>query len=285
MLWVWIAIALGLLCTLVGMVATVKGTLVIGLLLAVATSVAFGAAAWFYGKDEGSLKKTRRLAGVVTSIVSAIILIPATYYMLQPPSPIGISPSRVDLVQLSDLPNNLKGYINLTVHNRGDDPQYSVWVKLVISSQTLRPETLDIDFPTMEELSLSLKAMLNMAIGTMCLGGKDTYKNPAFLCVIDKLGPRDMFIIKVTSHYPMGSSSPERIGHLSAFVVKFSDHPSQHFDQSEGQPTASSVDHTPPEPFNITSMVHFCPNITEVYTLPRSATCTPNSKHNFKAKD
>ena len=51
MLWVWIAIALGLLCTLVAMVATMKGASIIGLLLAVATSGAFGAAAWFYGKD------------------------------------------------------------------------------------------------------------------------------------------------------------------------------------------------------------------------------------------
>ena len=91
--------------------------------------------------------------------------------MLQPPSPIAISPSKVDLAQLSDLPN-LKGYINLTVHNRGDDPQYDVWVKLVISSKILWPEALDVDFPTMEEPSLSAKAMIDMAVGTMCLGGR-----------------------------------------------------------------------------------------------------------------
>jgi len=263
----------------------VRDALEIGLLLAVATSGAFAAATWFYGKNEGWAKKRKRSVSGLTFIALAGMLSPATYYMLQPPSPIAVFPSIVDLVRLSDLPN-LKGYINLTVHNRGDDPQYDVWVKLVISSKILWPEALDVDFPTMEELSLSVKAMMNMSVGTMCLGGKDKYKHPAFLCVIDKLDPKHMFTIKLTSRLSMdASSTPEHVGHLSAFVVRFSDHPSQHFDQSEGQPTASSVDHTPPEPFDITSMVHFCPNVAEAYKLPINATCTPNSRHNLKASD
>lgn len=286
MLWC-IGIAIGLLCAFLGVVARVNGVwaLQIGVLLAIAISGALAAATWFYGKNKFWLNKQRRLFSSVTFIVLAGTLSPGAYYVLQPPSPIAISPSRVDLIKLSDLAN-LKGYINLTVHNRDNDPQYDVWVKLVISSKILWPEALDVDFPTMEELSLSVKAMLDMAVGTMCLGGKDKYKNPAFLCVIDKLGPKDMFTIKLASRVSVDASSkPENIGHLSAFVVRYSDHPSQHFDQSEGQPAASSVDHTPPEPFDITSMVHFCPNIAEAYKLPKNATCTPNSRHNFKASD
>ena len=206
------------------------------------------------------------------------------YQILEPPSPIAVSPSKVELAHLSDSLNQTRGYINLEVYNRGDDPHYDVWVKLYINSNILRPEILDIDFPTIEERSLAGKDVLDIAVGSMCLGGIDKYKRPAFLWVIDKLIPKEMFVIKMTSPHSIDLSSPERIGHLKAYVVKFSDNPGKHFNHIKGKPPSSGAEHAPPEPFHITTMFHFCPDVAEVYKLQPPMRCTPNSKFNPKGE-
>lgn len=206
------------------------------------------------------------------------------YQYLEPPSPIAVSPSKVELAQLSDSLNQTRGYINLDVYNRSDDPHYDVWVKLLIRSDLLMPEILDIDFPTIEERSLTGKDVLDMAVGSMCLGGKDKHKHPAFLCVIDKLEPKGTFKIKLTSPYSIDISSPDRIGHLLTDVVEFSDVPGKHFNHLKGKPPSSGAEHAPPEPFQITTMFHFCPDVAEVYKLQPPMRCTPNSKYNLKGE-
>ena len=51
------------------------------------------------------------------------------YQYLEPPSPIAISPSEVKLTHLFDPQSTMRGVIDVSIYNKGDDPFYEIWAK------------------------------------------------------------------------------------------------------------------------------------------------------------
>jgi hypothetical protein len=75
---------------------------------------------------------------------------------------------------------NLHGQYDFVVYNRSDAPHHQIWIKLLLNSDFVSPEMLDLDLPTLEERERAGMSINEMAAGTMCMPGKDNIRRPSF---------------------------------------------------------------------------------------------------------
>lgn len=200
-------------------------------------------------------------------------------YIYKEIEPIAVSPSEAKLTSMFDPSKRLRGHIDLAVYNRGDDPYYQIWVKIIIESEFLSAETIDVDFPTLEERARAGEEPRAVMVSASCLRGRDQDSKKAFLCVIDALNPKQLFQIKMTSTYNIADISKEQIGRALLKVIRFSSKPGQLFDNFPYKEKGAASQNSIPENFTSTAMIHFCPDIGEPWKFdPKVMSCTPNSK-------
>lgn len=192
--------------------------------------------------------------------------------------PIAVSPPEVKLTNLFDPSKRLRGHIDLSVYNRGDDPYYQIWVEIIIDSEFLSSETIDLDFPTLEERARAGEEPREVMVSAMCLRGVDMDSHKAFLCTIDSLHPGKAFLIKMTSNYNTAHLSDEQIGRASVKVIRFLKEPGEHYDNFPHKAQGAASQRGIPVGFKSTTMIYFCPDIGEAWKSPSPITCTPNSK-------
>ena len=236
---------------------------------------------WILIKNIGIKRASFQKVGFLVIFLLSVL---GTYefYGYLAEEPIAVSPSEVKLTYLFDTQKRMRGHIDVSVYNRSDDPYYEIWVKILIDSDVLSAESIDLDFPTIEERVRTGENVREIAIGSGCLRGRDKDSRAAFLCIVDALSPKGDFKIQMTTTH-VGSDMPEeQIGIASMKIVTFSKQPSRHFLNFPGKESAASSEHKIPEKFISTTMIHFCPDIGEPFKSPSPITCTPNSKYKIK---
>ena len=190
--------------------------------------------------------------------------------------PIAVSPSEAKLTHLFDPMHRLRGRIVFDVYSRGDDPYYQIWIKIIINSEFLSAGTVDLDFPTLEARIKNGEEFRQAITGSQCLAGGHEYSRQ-FLCVIDRLGPKQSFQINLTSNYNTAHMTDKQIGTVTMSVRKFSQEPGERFenfpDQVKGAGFASPV----PEKFIFKSFIVFCGDMH--WHSPPGLRCTPNSRY------
>jgi hypothetical protein len=205
------------------------------------------------------------------------------FYNYLEEEPIAVSPTEIKLTDLFHPANGLKGVVEFSVYNRGDDPYYEIWAKILVTSDLLSSETIDLDFPTVEERIGTGSDPRGVALASGCLRGRDKDSHSGFLCVIDQLSPKDMFKIQLTTAQTNPSDMPEeKIGTTSIQIVKFSNSPGRRFVNFPGKERGAGSEHTIPEQFTSTTMIHFCPDIGEPFKSLSPITCTPHSKYKIE---
>ena len=196
---------------------------------------------------------------------------------------IAVSPTEVKLTDLFDSHRHFRGYIDLLVYNRGDDPYYQIWVKILIESEFLSADTIDLDFPTLEGRIKDGDDPHAVMVGATCMGGKDKNSKKAFLCFIDSLAPKKSFQIKITSNYNTAHMSGEEIGKVRIVVSKFENYPAKTSDNfPSGEKAAVWQADFPNTESGFTSSryVFFCADVKQHWSFDqRSKICTPNSRH------
>lgn len=273
LLWVPLTTAFAIILFVVA--AMMRGDFRLLLWVALALSVH---PSWILIKNIGSKRASvQKVSFLVLLSVSTL----GTYgfYNYLAEEPIAVSPSEVKLTDLFDPRNRLKGRIDFNIYNRSDDPSYQIWVKIIIDSALLSAESIDVDFPTLEERARAGEEPRAVSVSAMCVRGRDKDSLKAFLCFIDALKPKQFFQIKMSTNYlaPMESSETQ-IGRALIKIVSFSSKSSGHFDNFSHMTKGAATDKTIPEAFEWTTMIHFCPDIGEPWKLQLSIACTPNSK-------
>lgn len=189
----------------------------------------------------------------------------------QPPL-ISISPSSIPLSHLHNPPENMKANVEFNVYNRSDDPQYEVWVKFFINDKNTVAETIGIDFPTIGKAEVEGKDVSEVAAGSHCLSGRDKSSLAAFMCVINVLNPRESFSIVMTLKTTRHSSPIDQLGTISTEVLKYSNFPGRRF-SGQGK-LQFGQEHTTPELFTPTTMIHYCAQKGHAVNPMINITCT-----------
>ena len=197
-------------------------------------------------------------------------------------SPIAITPVQIPLAHSMYPGMDVHGQYDFVVYNRGDNPNYQIWIKLLLNSEVVSPEMLEIDFPTLEERERAGMRLNEMAAGTMCLRGKDNIRKSAFLCVIDALNPRETFKIKLTAIQPFKNSLGNNIGDITSILLRSYDKPSMHYKVDMTKRTGTAAEHNYPETFYPTAMIHFCSEKSPDFLSHMPVTCTKTSKPKTK---
>ena len=197
-------------------------------------------------------------------------------------SPLAITPVRIPLAHSVYPGMEVHGQYDFVVYNRSDDPHYQIWIKLLLNSEVVSPEMLEIDFPTLEERERAGMRLNEMAAGTMCLRGKDNIRTSAFLCVIDALNPRETFKIKLTAIQPFKNTLGNNIGEITSTLLRSYDKPSMHYKVEKTKMTGTAAEHNYPETFYPTAMIHLCSEKRNDFESHMPVTCTKNSKLNAR---
>jgi hypothetical protein len=279
LLWVPLTTALAIILFVVA--AMMKGDLRFLLWVALAL---FIHPSWILIKNIGIKRLSFQKASFLVHLLLATL---GTYgfYSFLAEEPIAVSPSEVKLTHLFDSQSTMRGIIDVSIYNKGDDPYYEIWTKIVINSDFLSAQTIDLDLPTIEERVGTGKDPRGIALASACLRGHDKDSLPAFLCVIDRLGPKEIFKIQLTTVKARPSNAPEdKIGTALIQTVKFSKNPGRRFRNFPGNESGAGSEFTIPEKFTSTSIIYFCPDIGEPFQSPSPITCTPNSKYQIKKR-
>ena len=236
---------------------------------------------WSKQHDRSWHRKYRSpyVLGISLFILSAALI----QYLPKEKELIAVSPPEVKLTGLFDSHNHFRGYTDLLVYNRGDDPYYQIWVKILIESEFLSADTIDLDFPTLEGRIKDGDEPHAVMVGASCMGGKDKNSKKAFLCVIESLAPKKSFQIKMTSSYNTAHMSDEEIGKARIVVSKFENYPAKTSDNFPGGETAAVFEVAFPNTesgFTSSRYVFFCADVKQRWSVDqRSKICTPNSRH------
>lgn len=251
----------------------------------VTLSVSLGVALWEWLKKNGFRKKVRLpysiglALGILLLGWGLIAWVPLTPIK----DPIAVSPPEVKLTDLFDSHNHFRGYSDLLVYNRGDDPYYQIWVKILIESEFLSADTIDLDFPTLEGRIKDGDEPNSVMMSATCMGGQDKNSTKAFLCFIDSLAPKKSFHIKMTSNYNTAHMSDKDIGKARIVVSKFENYPAKTSDNVPGDEKAAAFTaHFPNTEGGFTSSryVWLCAGIRQHWSFDqRSKICTPNSRN------
>ncbi len=240
---------------------------------------------WVVSANIG-IKRTMVRKIVFFLVVGILFFGAYTGYSFLKESPLAITPVRIPLAHAIYPDMNLHGQYDFVVYNRGDDPHYQIWIKLLLNSEVVSPEMLDLDFPTLEERERAGMSINEMAAGTMCMPGKDNIRRPSFLCLIDVLNPRETFKIKLTAMQSFDNASRNNMGEITASLLRSYGKPSMHYSAQIGKRTGTAAEYNYPEAFHRTAMIHYCSK-TRSETRPdvlsdMPVTCTKNSKSNIE---
>lgn len=279
LLWVPLTTAFAIILTVAA--AMIKGDFRFLLWLALALLVH---PLWILARNIGITRSSHQR---ITFLIFLFLSIVATYmgYEYLAEEPIAVSPSEVKLAHLFHSGDSLRGVIDLSIHNKGDDPYHEIWVKVLVNSDLLSAETIDLDFPTIEERIGSGKDPTGIALSSGCFRGRDGNSHPAFLCIIDRLEPKEFFKIQLTTSKARPSDmSEDQIGTAVMRIVTFSKDPGRRFRNVPGQASGAGSEHKIPEKFTSTTMIHFCPDIGEPFKSKSPITCTPNSKYKIERR-
>lgn len=202
---------------------------VAGLLLT-SFSVCSGFALNEWSKQHGDRSWHRRYRSpYVLGLCLLILSAPLVLYLPKEKDPIAVSPSEVKLTDLFNPDKRFRGKIDLLVYNRTDDPYHQIWVKIVVESDFLSPDLIDLDFSQNAELG-----------PPSCLKGTDKHSKKAFLCFIGSLAPKKELNIKLTSNFDPGNISNEQLGKAFIVVSKFETYPHQSYENFPGGEKAAS---------------------------------------------
>lgn len=231
--------------------------------------------------------KSQRIqrTGNLILIVLMFFVLFSLRWEVQAPSPIAVSPNEVKLSNLFDpLPDkHQRGRIDVTVYNRGDDPYYQIWVKIIIDSP-LAIEAIDLDFPSFEERVKAGEDRNAFAMDVYCVRGLDhgpqeRARHKAFLCFIKRLDPKKTFQIKLTSDSNPTGLSENQFGRALMQVTHFEKEPAGATENRPGNEKGSSVFGTFHEPFGSNAIIVFCPKVEKPLQYGRvPIICTPSSQ-------
>jgi hypothetical protein len=161
--------------------------------------------------------------------------------------PISVSPDEIDLN--SCIANESRKTNSLVkIYNRTDDPYYQIWVKILVNSPVVQSNqiTLNLPFPPPGTREWAGNDPPFVSTKIMCYRGLDKDHQPAFLCFIRDLNPRETFSLTLLNNYP--EKLPETQTHrASVTVVGFSRQPAQ-IVEGAGE---GAVNYTWPEAFTI----------------------------------
>ncbi len=277
LLWVPLSTALAIIFFVVA--AMMKGDFRFLLWLALALMIH---PSWILIKNIG----IKRLHFQKASFIGLLLLATSMtygFYSFLAEEPIAVSPSEVKLTNLFGPQSTMRGIIEVSIYNKGDVPYYEIWEKIVINSDFLSEQTIDLDFPTIEERVGTSKDPKGISIASGCLRGHDKDSHPAFLCFIDSLGPKESFKIQLTTIKARPSNlSEDNIGTASIRTVRFSKNPVRRLINFPGDESGTGSEFTIPEKFTSTTTIYFCPDIGEPFQSSSPITCTPNSKYQMK---
>lgn len=186
-------------------------------------SLSLGVALWQQLTRKAYLNKNQRI--FCSLGLAIVILVVGWMIMARIPltDPIAVSPPEVKLTDLFSPDKRFRGKIPLLVYNRSDDPYHQIWVKIIIQSDFLSPDLIDLDFSQ------------NTGLGPLgCIKGTDKNSKKAFLCFIGSLGPKKEFNIKLTSNFDAGHISDEQLGKAFIVVSKFETYPHQSYENPPG---------------------------------------------------
>lgn len=204
-----------------------------------------------------------------------------TDYFYKALQPIAVSPQEAKLSHLFGHPNGLMGNLDFLVYNRGEDPYYEIWVKIVVDSDLLSAQTVNLDFPSIEERIRAGGDAAVLAVGSGCLRGVEKYSHE-FLCIIDALTSKDNFRIRLTTTHDRLNSSDKQIGLASIKVISFSSESGRRYQNFPGKQTQASSEHMRPRSFLYSDMIHLCPKGAKTFESNSRITCTPNSEQKLE---